>query len=59
MKRLLLSGQGGGEKTSEETATAFTVSKLAMTGEQSLQIQESKSKRMWLEPYKSCWFSSR
>ncbi len=36
---------------SEETATAFTEQKLAITQEQSfsLQIHESKSKRTWLE----------
>ena len=43
-------------KDSEETATAFNVSQLAITRERSfsLQIHESKSKRMWLEAYRSC-----
>ena len=44
-------------KDSEETATAFNVSQtIAITRERSfsLQIHESKSKRTWLEAYRSC-----
>ena len=45
-------------KDSEETATAFNVSQIVITRERSfsLLIHESKSKRSWLEAYRSCQF---
>ena len=41
-------------KDSEETATAFNVSQTSHNSSFSLLIHESKSKRTWLEAYRSC-----
>ena len=41
-------------KDSEETATAFNVSQTSHNSRNSLLIHESKSKRTWLEAYRSC-----
>ena len=44
-------------KDSEETATAFNVSQTSHNSRKklySLLIHESKSKRRWLEAYRSC-----